>query len=131
MARFIFSDIDGNPLPDIERINGDDGPEIRIIVCDPGMVIDTSVTDELRFIPTPPPPVIGRVIADEVAAMAPLEDVGTDEFARHGGKTPAEEIAEFEDQLRAMGRHVPKNPSKRPKRKRLSIEDITGWALDR
>ncbi|TJV43406.1 MAG: hypothetical protein E5Y02_10425 [Mesorhizobium sp.] len=127
MARFVFADADGNPLPDIEQINGDDGPEIRIVVCDPGLVIDTSVTDELRFIPAPPPPVIERV-----TMAAPRDDVSTvDDSAqieRHSGPSVDAQIAAFEAQLIEKGLAAPK-PQVVPlaNRRRLSPDELTGW----
>lgn len=71
MAILQFTDTDGNRLPDIDRVNGDDGPTITIVVCEPGMCIDVT-SKELRFVPAPPPPVIERVEVAEVTGI----DVG-------------------------------------------------------
>lgn len=77
MAFFNFVDMDGNALPAIDRVNGDevDAPAITIIVCEPGLCIDVSSPDHLRFVPAPPPPVIERVEVANIGDMGTVVDV--------------------------------------------------------
>ena len=74
MAQVAVFGIDGEEIAIPGRMSGDehDAPTVTIIVCEAGQFIDGS-SEELKFVPAPPPPVIERV---EVTSSVSVGTVG-------------------------------------------------------
>jgi len=80
MARVRFVGQDGKEFATPDRVSGEDGPEIEIIVCESGEFIVDPKAVPLAFMPRPEPPAVIRSIeVQRMQASAEIE-IGSEKW---------------------------------------------------